>query len=117
MAVDFRKGSQGTDAASTNVHDVRGTRSEGTTQTAAEARDGTARGITDAMQKGMVARDGVEPDISVEDAQLTDSVNARIGMISNNAKSTVRSLYSLFPELLELQSSTFRRPYFCERAF
>ena len=45
---------------------------------------------------------GVEPDISVENAQLIDSENARIGMISRIAKSTVRPLYSLFSELLEL---------------
>jgi len=45
---------------------------------------------------------GVEPAISIENTKLTDSENARIGMISRIAKSTVRSLYSLFPELLEL---------------
>ena len=45
---------------------------------------------------------GVEPDMGVENAQLVDSGNARIGMIPTIAKSTVRSLYSLFPELLEL---------------
>ena len=50
----------------------------------------------------MVEAAGVEPNISVENAQLIDSENARIGMISRIAKSTVRSLYSLFPELPEL---------------
>ena len=45
---------------------------------------------------------GVEPDISVENAQLIDSENARIGMIAVSFKSTVLSLYSLFPELPEL---------------
>ena len=60
---------------------------------------------------------GVEPDISVENTQLTDSENARIGMISRIAKSTVRSLYSLFPELLELPRLTLRRPDSSERAF
>jgi hypothetical protein len=50
----------------------------------------------------LVEAAGVEPDISVENAQLTDSENARIGMISGIAKSAVRSLYSLFPELPEL---------------
>ncbi len=49
----------------------------------------------------MVEAVGVEPDISLENAQLIDSENARIGMISKIAKSTVRSPYSLFPELLE----------------
>jgi len=38
MAVDFRKGSQGTDAASTNMHAMRGTNPDGSTQTAAEAK-------------------------------------------------------------------------------
>jgi hypothetical protein len=50
----------------------------------------------------LVEAAGVEPDISIENAQLTDSVNARIGKISRIAKSTVRSLYSLFTELPEL---------------
>ena len=50
----------------------------------------------------MVEAAGVEPDISVENAQLIDSENARIGMISKIAKSIVRSLYSLFPELPEI---------------
>jgi hypothetical protein len=42
----------------------------------------------------MVEAAGVEPDMSVENTQLTDSENARIGMNSRTAKSTVRSLYS-----------------------
>ena len=45
---------------------------------------------------------GVEPDTRVENAQLTDSENARIGMISKIDKSTVRSLYGDFPEFPEL---------------
>jgi hypothetical protein len=65
----------------------------------------------------LVEAAGVEPDISVENTQLTDSENARIGMISRIAKSTVRSLYSLFPELLELPRLTLRRPDSSERAF
>jgi hypothetical protein len=65
----------------------------------------------------MVEAAGVEPDISVENTQLTDSENARIGMISRIAKSTVRSLYSLFPELLELPRLTLRRPDSSEGAF
>jgi hypothetical protein len=52
---------------------------------------------------------GVEPGISVENAQLIDSENARIGMISKIAKSTVRSLYSHFPEFQDLPNSTFRQ--------
>ncbi len=62
----------------------------------------------------MVEAAGVEPDISVENAQLIDSENARIGMISIIAKSTVRSLYGHFPECLQLPNSTFRRPLICE---
>jgi hypothetical protein len=66
----------------------------------------------------MVEAVGVEPDISVENAQLTDSVNARIGIISKNAKSTVRSLYSLFPDLPETpKAPPSDVPDFCERAF
>ena len=53
---------------------------------------------------------GVEPDISVENAQLIDSENVRIGMISKIAKLTVRSLYGHFPERLQLPNSTFGRP-------
>jgi hypothetical protein len=49
---------------------------------------------------------GVEPDIGAENAQLIDSENARIGMISWIAKSAVRSLYSLFPELPKLNLQT-----------
>jgi len=45
---------------------------------------------------------GVEPDIGVENAQLIDSGNARIGMNTKIAKSTVRSLYGDFPEFLQL---------------
>jgi hypothetical protein len=59
----------------------------------------------------MVEAAGVEPDISVENAQLIDSENVRTGMISRIAASTVRSLYSLFPDFPESPSSTFRRPF------
>ena len=45
---------------------------------------------------------GVEPDIDAENTQLIDSENARIGIISRITESTVRSLYSLFPEFQEL---------------
>jgi hypothetical protein len=65
----------------------------------------------------MVEAAGVEPDISAEDAQLIDSVIARIEMNSTISKSTVRSLYSLFPEFPELLNSTFGRPRFGEKAF
>jgi hypothetical protein len=51
---------------------------------------------------GLVEAAGVEPDINIENAQFTDSMIARIGMIFKIAKSTVRSLDSLFPELPEL---------------
>jgi hypothetical protein len=50
----------------------------------------------------MVEAAGVEPDIGIENAQLIDSENDRIGMISRISKSAVRSLYSLFPEFPEL---------------
>jgi hypothetical protein len=46
----------------------------------------------------MVEAAGVEPDNSVENAQLIDSENVRIGTISKIAKSTVRSLYGHFPK-------------------
>jgi hypothetical protein len=55
----------------------------------------------------MVEAAGVEPEISIENAQLIDSENARIGTISGNAKSTVRSLYGHFPECPQLPNSTF----------
>jgi hypothetical protein len=58
-----------------------------------------------------------EPDNSIESAQLIDSENARIGMISRIAKSTVRSLYSHFPELQEFPNSTFRPSPLGKRAF
>lgn len=57
----------------------------------------------------MVEAAGVEPDTRVENVQLIDSVNVRIGSISRIAKSTVRSLYSDFPEFQQLPNSTFRR--------
>ena len=56
----------------------------------------------------MVEAAGVEPDIGVENAQLIDSGNARIGMIFRIAKSTVRSLYGDFPELPELPKLHFQ---------
>ena|SRR5579863_6559137 len=59
---------------------------------------------------GMVEAAGVEPDTSVENAQVIDFGNARSGMFSKIAKSTVRSLYSLFPEFQQLLIPSFRRP-------
>jgi len=58
---------------------------------------------------------GVEPDIGVENAQLIDSGNARIGMTSKIAKSTVRSLYSHFLELPELPKLHLQTASFDEK--
>ncbi len=68
------------------------------------------------INKLMVEAAGVEPDISVENAQLIDSENAQIGVTSKIAKSTVRSLYSLFPEFpefpkLHLQTSLIAKEH------
>lgn len=57
-AVDFRKGSQGTDAAHTNMHAMAGTKPGGAVQTAAEARTATAQVVTSAMQSGDTALAG-----------------------------------------------------------
>ena len=54
-AVDFRKGSQGTDAASTNMHDMRGKKPDNSIQTPAEARTATTQVVTNAMQNGDTA--------------------------------------------------------------
>ena len=58
-----------------------------------------------------------EPDTRLENAQVIDSGNARVGMFSKIAKSTVRSVYSHFPEFQEFPNSTFRRSLFAKRAF
>lgn len=50
--VDFRNGSQGKDAAHTNMHAMRGEKQDGTTQTPAEARAGTSQVVSDAMKTG-----------------------------------------------------------------
>ena len=55
----------------------------------------------------MVEAAGVEPDYSVENRQVVESVNVRIGAIFMIAKSTVRSLYSAFPEIQQVPNSTF----------
>ena len=60
---------------------------------------------------------GVEPDIGVENAQLIDSGNARIGMTSKIAKSTVRSLYGLFPELPGLPKLHLQTALLAKTAF
>jgi hypothetical protein len=48
---------------------------------------------------------GVEPDISVENTQLTDSGNASFAGNAMISKSTVQTLYKLFLEFPERQSS------------
>ena len=68
------------------------------------------------INKLLVEAAGVEPDIGVEKAQLIDSENARIGVISRIAKSTVRSLYGHYPECPQLPNSTFGRPLFGEKS-
>jgi hypothetical protein len=69
------------------------------------------------LWRALVEAAGVEPDNSVENAQLIDSGNARIGMIFRIAKSTVRSLYGDFPEFPQLPNSTFGRPFLAKTAF
>ena len=59
---------------------------------------------------------GVEPEMNAENTQLIDSENARIGMISRIAKSTVRSLYCLFPGLPELPKLHLQTSLLGERA-
>ena len=60
----------------------------------------------------MVEAEGVEPDISVENTQLTDSENASIAENAMISISAVQSLYSFFPEFSELQPSDF--PALCK---
>jgi hypothetical protein len=55
----------------------------------------------------MVEAAGVEPDISVENTQLTDSGNASSAGNAMISKSTVQTLYKLFLEFPERQSSAF----------
>jgi hypothetical protein len=55
----------------------------------------------------LVEAAGVEPDISVENTQLTDSENASIAENATISKSAVRSLYKDCPEFPELQPSDF----------
>jgi hypothetical protein len=51
-AVDYRKGSQGIDAAHTNWHAMEGKKPDGNTQTATEARAGTSQVVSGAMKSG-----------------------------------------------------------------
>ena len=48
---------------------------------------------------------GVEPDISVENTQLTDSENASISENATISKSSVQITYKDFPELQNFQAS------------
>jgi C-terminal processing protease CtpA/Prc len=50
---------------------------------------------------------GVEPDISVENTQLTDSGNASFAGNAMISKSAVQTLYKLFQEFPERQSPDF----------
>jgi hypothetical protein len=54
-----------------------------------------------------VAAVGVEPDISIENTQLTDSGNASFAENAMISKSTVQTLYKLFLKFPERQSSDF----------
>jgi hypothetical protein len=55
---------------------------------------------------------GVEPDISVENTQLTDFENASIAENATISKSAVQSLYKDCLKFLELQPSDF--PAWCK---
>ena len=74
-AVDFRKGSQGTDAASTNMHAMRGTNPDGTAQSAADAKTAAAQVVTDAMQSGdtaLAGHDVIDAATPLHDGQIWD---------------------------------------------
>jgi len=55
----------------------------------------------------LVEAAGVEPDISVENTQLTDSGNVSFAGNAMISKSTVQTLYKLFLKFPERQSSDF----------
>ena len=57
----------------------------------------------------MVEAAGVEPDISVENTQLTDFENASNAENATISKSTVQSLYEHCLKFPELQPSDFLR--------
>jgi hypothetical protein len=59
------------------------------------------------LMLNMVEAAGVEPDISVENTQLTDSGNASFAGNAMISKSTVQTLYKLFLEFPERQSTAF----------
>ena len=59
------------------------------------------------INKLVVEAAGVEPDISVENTQLTDSGNASFAGNAMISKSTVQTLYKLFLKFPERQSSDF----------
>lgn len=60
---------------------------------------------------------GVEPGIGVENAQLIDSVNARIDVISRAAKTAMRPFYSHFPESPHLPDFASSGALLAKRAF
>jgi C-terminal processing protease CtpA/Prc len=55
----------------------------------------------------LVEAAGVEPDISVENTQLTDSGNTSFAGNAMISKSAVQTLYKLFQEFPERQSPDF----------
>ena len=57
------------------------------------------------MSLSLVEAAGVEPDISVENTQLTDSENASISENATISKSSVQITYKDFPELQNFQVS------------
>ena len=85
MAVDYHKGSQGTDAASTNMHAMGGTNPDGTTQTATEARAATTQVVTDAMQSGdtaLAGHDVIDAATPLHDGHVWDG----LGLNADTAK-------------------------------
>ena len=68
--------------------------------------EGTA-GLGCKEEKELVEAAGVEPDISVENTQLTDSGNVSFAGNAMISKSTVQTLYKLFLKFPERQSSDF----------
>jgi hypothetical protein len=62
----------------------------------------------------LVEAAGVVPDTRLENIQVIDSEKARIGMIFDIAKSTVRSLYGHFPDFLQLPDPAFGGPNFAK---
>jgi hypothetical protein len=80
-AVDFRKGSQGTDAASTNMHAMRGTTKDGSIQTTAEGHAGTAKVVTDAMKKGdtaLAGHDAIDAAVPLHDGHVWEGLGLNV---------------------------------------